>query len=210
MSKVEISAKSRETFGKGSARQLRRDGRIPAVIYGGEDPVRHISLDGHDLEQALKVAQVVLEVDVEGEAVNAAPRQVQRDPVKRTLEHVDLLVLSAKEVRERLVVGAAVNKATARADEEGLEHVQVITVLHEFLEEGLEPDDAVEKAIEAVHEQVKEAEAAAAAAAAAEAAKAAAAAAEGGEEGAEGGDAGEGGGDAPADDAGDAADEGGE
>ncbi len=184
MSKVEIAALKRETFGKGSARQLRREGRIPAVIYGDENPVRHISVDGHDLEQALKVAQVVLEVDVEGEAVNAAPRQVQRDPVKRTIEHVDLLVLSAKEVRERLVVGAAVNKATTRADEEGLEHVQVITVLHEYLDEGLEPDEAVEKAIETVHEQVKEAEAAAAAAAAAEAAKAAAAA-EDGEEGGE-------------------------
>ncbi|MFZ1361874.1 MAG: 50S ribosomal protein L25 [Candidatus Nanopelagicales bacterium] len=204
MSKVEISAQSRDTFGKGSARQLRREGRIPAVIYGGEDPVRHISINGHDLDQALKVAQVVLEVDVDGDKINAAPRQVQRDPVKRTLEHVDLLVLSAKEVRERLVVGAAVNKATTRADEEGLEHVQVITVLHEYLDEGLEPDEAIEKAIETVHEQVKEAEAAAAAAAAAEAAKEAAAAEEGG-------DAGEAS-DAPAEDSGDdaPAEEGGE
>ncbi len=204
MSKVEISAQSRDTFGKGSARQLRREGRIPAVIYGGEDPVRHISINGHDLDQALKVAQVVLEVDVDGDKINAAPRQVQRDPVKRTLEHVDLLVLSAKEVRERLVVGAAVNKATTRADEEGLEHVQVITVLHEYLDEGLEPDEAIEKAIETVHEQVKEAEAAAAAAAAAEAAKEVAAAEEGG-------DAGEAS-DAPAEDSGDdaPAEEGGE
>lgn len=187
MSKVEISAQSRETFGKGAARQLRRDGRIPAVVYGDENPVRHISLDSHDLEQALRVAQVVLEVDLEGSAINAAPRQVQRDPVRRVVEHVDLVVLSAKEVRERLVVGAAVNKATDRAAEEGLEAVQVITVLHEYLEEGLEPDEAVEKSIETVHEQVKEAEAAAAAAAAAEAAKAAAAA-EAGEGAAEGGE----------------------
>lgn len=192
MSKVEISAQSRDTFGKGSARQLRREGRIPAVVYGGEDPVRHISVDGHDLDLALKVAQVVLEIDVDGDKINAAPRQVQRDPVKRTLEHVDLLVLSAKDVRERLVVGAAVNKATVRADEEGLEHVQVITVLHEYLDEGLEPDEAIDKAIETVHEQVKEAEAAAAAAAAAEAAKEAAAA-----------EAGEESGDASAEDSGD-------
>ena len=198
MSKLEISAQTRDTFGKGSARQLRRDGRVPAVVYGDENPVRHISLDSHDLEQALRVAQVVLEVDIDGDTVNTAPRQVQRDPVRRIVEHVDLVVLSSKEVRDRLVVGAAVNKATERAAEEGLEAVHVITVLHENLAEDMEPDEAIEKAIETVHEQVKEAEAAAAAAAAAEAAKAAAAAEEGG-------DAAAGDGDAPTADAGDAA-----
>ena len=73
MSKLEISAQTRDTFGKGSARQLRRDGRVPAVVYGDENPVRHISLDSHDLEQALRVAQVVLEVDIDGDTVNTAP-----------------------------------------------------------------------------------------------------------------------------------------
>lgn len=184
MSQVKLSTQSRDDFGKGAARQLRREGRVPAVIYGDEEAVRHVSLDSHDLDQALKVAQVVLELDVDGTTTNAAPRQIQRDPIRRIVEHVDLVVLSSKEVRERLVVGAAVGKATERAIEEDLEPVTVITSLHIYLDEGLEPDEAIEKAIEDGHEQVKAQALAAAAAAEAEEAAAAAAAEAG--EGAEG------------------------
>ncbi len=138
MSKVQIDAAPRTDFGKGAARKIRREGRVPAVVYGGEAAVQHVSLPGHDLMMALKTAQVILEVNVDGDALNTAPRQIQRDPVRGTLEHVDLIVLSAQEVRERLVVGAAVAKAEKVATEEELDTVTLVMAVRELLDEGLE------------------------------------------------------------------------
>jgi large subunit ribosomal protein L25 len=117
---------------------------------------------------ALKTQQVILEVNVDGSALNVAPRQVQRDPVRGDIEHVDLIVLSAKEVRERLVVGAAVAKAEKVADEEELDSVTVVMAVRELLDEGLEADEAIEKAVSGIREQQAEAAAAASVAAAAE------------------------------------------
>lgn len=181
MSKVQIDAAPRTDFGKGAARQLRRDGRVPAVVYGGDIEVQHVSLPGHDLMMALKRAQVILEVNVGGDALNVAPRQVQKDPVRGTLEHVDLVVLSAQEVRERLVVGAAVAKAEKVAAEEELDTVTLVMAVRELLDEGVETDDAITQAVENVREQMAAQAAAAAAAAAAEEAAEAAAADEAGE-----------------------------
>lgn len=186
MSKVQIDAAPRTDFGKGAARKIRRDGRVPAVVYGSEIHVQHVSLPGHDLMMALKTAQVILEVNVDGNALNVAPRQIQRDPVRGNLEHVDLVVLSAQEVRERLVVGAAVAKAEKVAAEEELDTVTLVMAVRELLDEGLETDEAIEKAVENVREQMAAQAAAAAAAAAAEEAAEAAEAAESEGEGDEG------------------------
>lgn len=168
MPKIEIDTAVRTDFGKGAARQLRRAGRVPAVVYGLDTAVAHVSLPGHDLMMALKTSQVILEVNVEGNALNVAPRQVQRDPVRGDIEHVDLIVLSAKEVRERLVVGAAVAKAEQVAAEEELDSVTVVMAVRELLDEGLEADEAIDKAIADIKAQQVEAAAAASAAAAAE------------------------------------------
>ncbi|NQU38134.1 MAG: 50S ribosomal protein L25 [Actinobacteria bacterium] len=190
MSKVVIESVARTDFGKGAARKIRRDGWIPAVVYGGSAPEAHISVPGHDLMMALKRAGVVLEVQIDGATVNTAPRQVQKDPVKGFLEHVDLIVLTDKEVRERLVVGAAVAKAEKAAVEADLDKVTVVMAVRELLDEGVEVDAAIAGAIEAVQEEQAAAAAAAIVAAAAEDA-AAAVAAESGE-----GDAAEAGADA--------------
>lgn len=183
---INLPSEPRNEFGKGAARRLRRDGRVPAVVYGSDTPVAHISVPGHDLMMALKKAGVVLSVDVDGSAVNVAPRQVQKDPVSTHLEHVDLVVLSQKEVRERLVVGAAVAKAEERAAEEELDPVTVVVAVREFLDEGVETDEAIDQAIEKVREDIAAQAAAAAAAAAAEDAAAEAAEAEAADE--DGGD----------------------
>lgn len=196
MAAVTLECQERESFGKGSARQLRREGRVPAVVYGSErEGVSHISVDAHALMMALKIPQVILEVSVDGKTVTCAPRQVQRDPVRRTFEHVDLVELSAREVRERIVVGEAVAKAETVATENELDPVAVVTATRELLDEGLEPDEAIEKAVEQVKEQIAAQAAAAAAAAEAEAAKAAEAAAAEGEEGAAPADSADAGGD---------------
>ncbi len=174
MSKVQIDAAPRTEFGKGAARQIRRDGRVPAVVYGGGIEVQHVSLPGHDLMMALKTSQVILEVNVGGDALNVAPRQVQKDPIRGTLEHVDLIVLTAQEVRERLVVGAAVAKAEKVAAEEELDQVTLVMAVRELLDEGIEADEAIAKAVENVREQMVAQAAAAIQAAAAEEAKQAA------------------------------------
>ena len=168
MSKIILESQARTEFGKGAARQIRRDGRVPAVVYGADIPVGHISVPGHDLMMALKKAGVVLEVEVDGKSLDVAPRQVQKDPVTNHLEHVDLVTLSAQEVRERLVVGAAVAKAQAAAVEAELDTVTVVMAVRELLDEGVETDAAIEQAIEKAGEEIPASAAAAAAAAAAE------------------------------------------
>jgi large subunit ribosomal protein L25 len=98
VSEVRIAAEPRTEFGKGAARRTRRAGLVPAVLYGhGTDP-RHIALPGHDLMLALKTPNVLLRVQglADGDAL-ALPKDVQRDPIKGFLEHVDLLMVRRGE-----------------------------------------------------------------------------------------------------------------
>ncbi|HEX7187429.1 MAG TPA: 50S ribosomal protein L25/general stress protein Ctc [Actinomycetes bacterium] len=97
MPEVRIAAEPRTEFGKGAARRIRRDNKVPAVIYGhGTDP-RHISLPGHELMLALKTANVLLTLDLDGTDELALPKDIQRDPIKGFLEHVDLVVVKRGE-----------------------------------------------------------------------------------------------------------------
>ncbi|GAA1175380.1 50S ribosomal protein L25/general stress protein Ctc [Ornithinimicrobium humiphilum] len=92
-----IPAEKRTEFGKGAARRIRRDAKVPAVLYGhGTDPV-HLTLPGHATMMALKVANAVLTLDIEGEEQLALAKDVQRDPIKRTIEHVDLVIVRKGE-----------------------------------------------------------------------------------------------------------------
>jgi large subunit ribosomal protein L25 len=98
VSEVRLSAEPRTEFGKGAARRTRRAHKVPAVLYGhGTDP-RHLALPGHDLMLALKGgANVLLRLDLDGGAELALAKDVQRDPVKGFLEHVDLVVVKRGE-----------------------------------------------------------------------------------------------------------------
>lgn len=98
MAEIRISAEARENFGKGAARQLRRDGKIPAVLYGHKSDPVHLALPGHALFMALKAPNVLLNLDLgDGRNQLALPKAVQKDPVKRTIEHVDLLLVRRGE-----------------------------------------------------------------------------------------------------------------
>lgn len=124
---VSITAESRNDFGKGAARRTRREGKIPAVIYGkGQEP-RHVALPDHDLTLALRHPGLVLEVTLDGETILVAPRDVQRDPVKRFLEHVDLVLVSKAEAAERIEAGHAAEAAAEAAHEAELEAVKHAT-----------------------------------------------------------------------------------
>ena len=96
-SEVKIVAESRTEFGKGAARRIRRDAKVPAVLYGhGSDPV-HITLPGHDLMLALKSANALLAIELDGDSQLALPKQVQRDPIKGFIEHADLILVRRGE-----------------------------------------------------------------------------------------------------------------
>ncbi|WP_432521849.1 50S ribosomal protein L25/general stress protein Ctc [Kineococcus sp. SYSU DK006] len=97
MAETKLSAEKRTAFGKGAARTIRRADKIPAVIYGhGEAPL-HVTLPGHATMIALRASNVLLSVDVEGQSHLVLPKDVQRDPIKGFIEHVDLLVVRRGE-----------------------------------------------------------------------------------------------------------------
>ena len=97
MPEVKLTAELRTEFGKGAARRLRRAHKVPAVLYGhGTDPV-HISLPGHETLLALRTANALLSIDVDGRSQLALPKQVQRDPLKHTIDHVDLVLVRSGE-----------------------------------------------------------------------------------------------------------------
>ncbi|MEU3888086.1 50S ribosomal protein L25/general stress protein Ctc [Streptomyces sp. NPDC029041] len=98
MSEVKISAATRTEFGKGAARRIRREDKVPGVLYGhGSDPI-HLTLPGHDLLMALRTPNVLIALDIDGKSNELAiPKSVQRDPLKGFLEHVDLLLVKRGE-----------------------------------------------------------------------------------------------------------------
>ncbi len=97
MAEIKLTAETRSEFGKGAARRIRRENKVPAVLYGhGTDPL-HVTLPGHDLMIALRNSNALLAIDLGSESHLAIPKQVQRDPLKGFLEHVDLLLVKRGE-----------------------------------------------------------------------------------------------------------------
>ncbi|QEU93852.1 50S ribosomal protein L25/general stress protein Ctc [Streptomyces kanamyceticus] len=97
MAEIKLAAESRTKFGKGAARSIRRENKVPAVVYGhGNDPA-HIVLPGHELNLALRQSNVLLAIDVDGKPELVIPKAVQRDAIKGFLVHVDLLLVKRGE-----------------------------------------------------------------------------------------------------------------
>ncbi|MET0929523.1 MAG: 50S ribosomal protein L25/general stress protein Ctc [Aeromicrobium sp.] len=107
MADIKIAAEARTEFGKGAARRIRRDNKVPAVLYGhGIDPI-HLTLPGHQLMLALKgSANALLTIDLDSTTHLAIPKQVQRDPLKGFIEHADLLVVRKGE---KVIVDVRIN-----------------------------------------------------------------------------------------------------
>lgn len=95
---IKLAAESRTEFGKGAARRIRRADKVPAVMYGhGTDPV-HITLPGHATLLALRTANALLSISIDGGKTQLAlPKQVQRDPIKGFLDHIDLVIVRKGE-----------------------------------------------------------------------------------------------------------------
>ncbi len=162
MTTVAMSAVPRSDFGKGAARRIRRDGNIPAVIYGEGTELVHVALPTHDLDLALRRPRVVLSITFEGGTVMVKPRDIQRDPVKRNLEHVDLVVISKEEARERSAMADAIKAATLAAEEAGMDAASVVQALEAAVAAGEDPTEAVKHAVaDAAHKAEAYADAAA-------------------------------------------------
>ena len=98
MPEVKIAAETRDEFGKGAARRIRRGGRVPAVLYGHGTETRHLTLPGHDMMLALKTPNVLLRLEgLKNGSEIALPKAVQRDPLKGFIEHVDLILVRRGE-----------------------------------------------------------------------------------------------------------------
>ncbi|MEI7442041.1 MAG: 50S ribosomal protein L25 [Actinomycetes bacterium] len=116
-----LTTNVRTDFGKGAARRLRREGQTPAVIYGhGQAPV-HVSLDSHELILTLRKRASSIEILVDGKTQIVTPRDIQIEPVRRYVEHVDLVVVTAAEAatieREATAASAAAEASASAAAE---------------------------------------------------------------------------------------------
>ena len=87
----------RESFGKGAARKIRAVGKIPAVIYGHGTEPQHVTLPGHEVSLILRKSNQVLELDIQGKTQLALVKDVQKDPVRQIIEHIDLIVVRKGE-----------------------------------------------------------------------------------------------------------------
>lgn len=100
MSEVKISAEPRTEFGKGGARRTRRAGKVPAVLYGHGEKPKHIALPAREFAAAIRKggANQLFAIEVsDGTQVLALPKAIQRDPIRDTFEHVDLLLVRRGE-----------------------------------------------------------------------------------------------------------------
>jgi large subunit ribosomal protein L25 len=122
VAEISINGVTRTEFGKGAARRTRRDGMVPAVIYGHGAKPSHISLPARELGVALKTTNVLLDIVVDGKTELTLPKSIVRDAIKGTLEHVDLVIVRRGE---RVTVLVPVH-ASGEYDRDGiLEHVSI-------------------------------------------------------------------------------------
>ena len=120
MAEITINGVLRTEFGKGASRRARRDGLVPAVIYGHGEKPQHITLPARELAVALKQSNVLLDIVIDGKTELTLPKAIVRHPLKQILEHIDLVLVRRGE---KVVVSVPVH-AVGEHDRDGvLEHV---------------------------------------------------------------------------------------
>jgi large subunit ribosomal protein L25 len=149
VSEVRISAEPRTEFGKGGARRTRRAGNVPAVLYGHGEAPKHIALPAREFAAIIRHSGMtqVLNIDIsDGTKALALPKAIQRDPVRDTYDHVDLLIVRAGE---RITVdvpvtliGEAARGTLVNQEQLTLSIVADATKLPEHLEVSIEGMEA--------------------------------------------------------------------
>ena len=120
MAEITINGVLRTEFGKGASRRARRDGLVPAVIYGHGEKPQHITLPSRELGVALKQSNVLLDIVIDGKTELTLPKAIVRHPLKQIIEHIDLVLVRRGE---KVVVAVPVH-AIGEHDRDGvLEHV---------------------------------------------------------------------------------------
>ncbi|GAA2976868.1 50S ribosomal protein L25/general stress protein Ctc [Streptomyces fulvorobeus] len=97
MAEIKLAAQVRNEFGKGAARRARRANLVPAVVYGHGAESVHVSLPAHELQLALRTANVLIGLEIDGKDALVIPKAVQRNAIKGNIEHVDLLTVTRGE-----------------------------------------------------------------------------------------------------------------
>ena len=139
-----IKSENRSEFGKGAARRIRRADKVPAVIYGHGNAPMHVTLPGHDTMMALKRlgTNALLRIDVEGATVLALTKQIQADPIKGFLEHLDFVeVKKGEKVTVEIpvhVVGESKSDAMTVTDLNTVSVEAEATNIPEYLEVSVE------------------------------------------------------------------------
>jgi large subunit ribosomal protein L25 len=119
VAEISIKGARRTEFGKGASRRSRRDGFIPAVIYGHGEKPQHVALPSRELGIALKTSNVLIDVVLDDHTELTLPKSVSRDPLTGLLEHIDLVIVRRGE---RVVVSVPVH-TEGKYDQDGiLEH----------------------------------------------------------------------------------------
>ena len=119
MAEISIKGARRTEFGKGASRRSRRDGFIPAVIYGHGEKPQHVALPSREIGIALKTSNVLIDVVLDDHTELTLPKSVSRDPLTGLLEHIDLVIVRRGE---RVVVSVPVH-TEGKYDQDGiLEH----------------------------------------------------------------------------------------
>ncbi len=142
-----LLAEVRTQFGKGAARKIRAAHKIPAVIYGHGSEPQHVTLPGHETSLILRKSNQVLELDIAGKSQLALVKDVQKDPVRQIIEHIDLIVVRKGEkvtvdvpvhLEGEAAAGTSVNQGanTIALEVEATHIPENVVVSIEGLEEG--------------------------------------------------------------------------
>ena len=143
----QIKAVARDRAGKGAARAVRRQGQVPAVIYGGGQAAEAIALDFNLTKQLIFAGHfltTVFEIDVDGKTTRAIPRDYQLDPVRDFPMHIDFLRLSAGQMIKVVVPVHVVGQESSPGVKRG-GTLQIV----EHSVELLVPSDAIPDYLEA-------------------------------------------------------------
>jgi len=119
VAEISIKGARRTEFGKGASRRSRRDGFIPAVIYGHGEKPQHVALPSREIGIALKTSNVLIDVVLDDHTELTLPKSVSRDPLTGLLEHIDLVIVRRGE---KVIVSVPVH-TEGKYDQDGiLEH----------------------------------------------------------------------------------------
>ena len=100
MAENELTATKRTSWGSAVSRRLRRAGEVPAIVYGHETEATSVAVDARELYKVLHTEaglNVVINLDVDGAPVTTLAREVQRDPVRGDIIHLDFIRISLTE-----------------------------------------------------------------------------------------------------------------